>query len=86
MRIYISSPREKTINLRFPTRLVFNKLTAIIGAKAMNKHIQTDEKLNISSHDMKRFFKELIRMKKKYPDLYLVDVESADGDVIKIIL
>ncbi|NMB43002.1 MAG: hypothetical protein GX995_02580 [Clostridiales bacterium] len=82
MKIKIIS-KEKNINLNLPTRLLFNGLTARIAAKAINDNVDTNN-LELTSKDMKRLFDELNRIKRKYPDLVLVDVESASGEIVKI--
>lgn len=83
MRITIQSPGEKTIKLAFPTRLIFNSLTAKIGAASIKKHVSTEE-ANISSDDLKRFIKEIHRIKRKYPNLELLNIESDDGEKVII--
>lgn len=83
MRIFIHSPNErKKINLRFPTRLLFNYVTVTLGAKMIDKYVVMDGA--ISTHDLRRLVKVLRRMKKKHPHLKLVDIESKDGEVVQI--
>jgi len=84
MKILISSRGEKTVKLLVPTRLIFNRLTGFIVAKALSKYVSFNENINISSYDINRIIKEFIRMKKKFPDLVLVDIESSNGDIIQI--
>jgi hypothetical protein len=83
MRITIKSPDFKTIRLIFPTKLLFNTLTARIGCGIINKYVPSDE-IKLSSQDLRRLSKEIIRIKKKYPDLILVDVVSGDGEQVQI--
>lgn len=83
MRIYIQSPGERAIKLRFPTRLLFNGLTAKIGAASINKYVPTDT-LKLSSDDLKRLMEELNRIKHKFPGLELVNVEAKDGERVII--
>lgn len=83
MRIIVKSPNEKPIRIILPTRLVFNKLTARIGAGAINKYIPS-KKFKINSHDLHRFMKGINRIKHKYPGLVLVDAESSDGEKLQI--
>lgn len=82
MRIKIRS-QEKNLNLNFPTKLLLNRFTAKIAIKAMNENIKTDN-TNISSKDLRRLFDEIHRIKRKYPNLELVNVESANGDTVVI--
>ena len=76
MRITIQSPSEKIIKLAFPTRLIFNNFTAKIGAASIRKYVPIED-VNINSTDLKRFIKEINRIKRKYPNLELVNVESS---------
>lgn len=85
MRIIIESPGEKTIRLIFPTRLLFNNLTALIGAGTINKYIPSSSP-RISAGQLRGLIKEINRVKRKYRDFVLVDVESSDGDIVKIVL
>ncbi len=83
MRIIIKSPGEKTIKLAFPTRMIFNGLTAKLGAASINKYVSVDD-VNISSADLKRLMKEINYIKGRYPHLELVNVESSDGKKVVI--
>lgn len=85
MKIVIQSPDKRPIKIAFPTRMLFNNLTATIGGWAINKYVATDE-VNLSSADMRRLMKEINRIKHKYPDLLLVDVEASDSGSVKITL
>jgi len=40
--------------------------------------------INLSASDARKFVKEIRRMKKIHRDWYLVDVEGADGSIVKI--
>jgi len=83
MKIIIKSSDYKSIRLVFPTRLLLNGLTARIGAGAINKHLHPDN-FKIKSGDLRRIIKEIHRIKRKYPDLVLIDLESSDGDKVQI--
>ncbi len=83
MRITIQSPGERTIRLVLPTRLLFNSFTARIGARTINKYVSFDN-MKVSSSDFRHFIKEVNRMKHKYPGLELVDIESSNGEIVKI--
>jgi len=86
MRIEIKSAGKKAIKLRIPTALLFNNLTAKIALESLKEHIKVEENPSLSPEDIKLIIKELRRMKEKYPKLQLVDIESAEGDIVKIIL
>lgn len=83
MRIIIKSPNEKPIRLFFPARLLFNGFIARIGFGAINRYIPSD-KIKLKSHDLRMFMKEFRRIKHKYPDFVLVDIESSKGDIVQI--
>jgi hypothetical protein len=85
MRILVESHDEKTINLIFPTVMIFNRLTAAIGSSAIRQHLGTDLS-EFKSADINRLFREIRRVKRKYPHLELVSVDSADGDKVRITL
>jgi hypothetical protein len=82
MKIVVGSARGKTIKLLLPTRLIFNSITATIGARMIRKHARMDSSIN--AHDLRRFVKEVNRMKKIHPRMNIVDIESADGDIVQI--
>ena len=83
MRIRVRSD-EVNLNLVLPTNLLIGrtvvKLANTIGRRCTNalEHIRP-EVLEI-------LCAELRRVKKKYGAWELVDVESADGDIVKIVL
>jgi len=85
MKIIVNSPNEKAIKLVFPTRLIFNRLTACIGAKTVSKYVAADN-IQLKPRDLYRFMKEINRLKRKNPDLVVVDVQSSDGDTVLITL
>lgn len=86
MRIFIRSADNKIINIVLPSSLIFNNITAAIGAKIINKHVSADENYSIRTKDMRIIIRELNRFKKKYPTLNIVDIESSDGNIVKIML
>ena len=75
MRILVKSDKGQNIRLCFPTCLICNRLTAAIFRAAINEHLDGD--LKISACDTRRLLREIKRMKKKSPRMYLVDVESS---------
>ena len=86
MRIYVKSPGSRTINIALPTRLILNNLTATIGTKQLNKYINanTQEEIFLSPVEVRKFIRLIHELRKKYPDWYIVDVESANGEIVKI--
>lgn len=83
MKITVRSPGEKSLKFAFPTRMLFNGFTAKIGAASIKKYVSTED-ADISSADLKKLMKELRRIKDRYPDLELVNVESSDGTSVII--
>lgn len=84
MRIEITQG-EKDMTIRLPHGLVFNGVTARIAVSIVRKHApEAVEK--ISPEALAILFAELNRIKKKYGQWELVEVNSADGEQVKIIL
>ena len=82
MRIYIKSP-ERTLRLRIPTRLALNNLTAQIISKQVKKHVE-EPGSKYSSIDFRRLFRTIHQIRRKNHGWNLVEIESADGEIIKI--
>ncbi|MBQ7344051.1 MAG: hypothetical protein IJW53_04725 [Clostridia bacterium] len=78
MRISITS-ENKSFNLRFPTRLAFTRLGLSFLKKA---HVDLPE--NFSSRDLKRLYRVIKESRKIHKDWYVVEVESSDGENVKI--
>jgi hypothetical protein len=85
MRIKVKSDDGKKINLIFPTWFVFSDLGARIAAKVISRNAEPHE-FNLSGKDLSRLMAELRKIKKKYGRFELVDVQSAEGDTVKIVL
>lgn len=84
MKIRISG-RERNICLLLPTSLIFSGATIRLMNIAV-KFIPEDVRDYIPSDKLEMIFRELRRIRKKYGSFDLVDVESADGEKIKITL
>ena len=82
MRIQVKDG-EQNFRLLLPTGLIFSRLTALIGGAAIKKYAP-DQK--ISPAQIGALFAEFRRIKRKHGHWDLVDVESADGKCVKIIL
>lgn len=85
MRIFVQEHGEKPIRLIFPTGMIFNRLTALIGSKVIKEHAG-EELSALTSAQLNRLFREIRRIKRKHPKFELVNVESNDGDMVRIIL
>ncbi|MDD3350281.1 MAG: hypothetical protein PHC40_05425, partial [Eubacteriales bacterium] len=64
-----------------------NRFTAKVGMKCLEKHCAREEwyaENPITAEQAYTLFSEIQRFKRKYPDWYLVDIETADGEIVKI--
>jgi|GEM_PF-228869 len=87
MKIYVKSKDAPTIRINLPTGLLLNRFTAKAGLKCLEKYCSREgwyAENSITEAQAYMLFSEIQRFKKKYPDWYLVDVETADGEIIKI--
>ena len=89
MRIKIRTQDVK-FTILLPGLLIFNSLTASLASRIINKHIckNTDGSIKpkIDPVTARHLIHELNRIKRKHGRFTLVDVESADGDIVKIVL
>ena len=84
MRIQVKSA-EKNLNIVLPTKLIFGRwvvfLANTVGRKYAGEHMDA-----ISPDALNALFAEFRRIKDHYGKYELVDIESADGEKVKIIL
>ena len=81
MRIHIKSD-GKSLRFWFPTNLVFSRGMAWLGGRYGLRY----SNVSISPEDLSRLFAEFRRIKSRYGTLELVNVESADGTLVKVVL
>ena len=79
MRIIVQDPADQNVNLRFPTGLLLNRLTAHFAARMLQKY-----GLHLTGRQLSAFMRELKRWKRRHKDWVLVEVDSADGEYIQI--
>ena len=80
MRVIIKdNDRSRPIKLRFPTALLFNRLTASLAPIVLR-----DSEVTITRHQAVRLVKELKRCKRKFRDWKIVEVKSADGEWVEV--
>jgi len=84
MKIRIKSNKANFI-LYFPTGLIFNKTTAKI-ANTVGRKYSGNAMKNISPEALELFCTELGAIKKRYGRWELVKIQSANGDIVEIIL
>ena len=78
----IESSSQKKINLLFPTRLLLSPGLLRMGIRIARRH---DAKVpDISRQSFRQLKKIILDTKKRNKDWVLVDVESSDGDKVKI--
>lgn len=80
MKIYIKEENHKPIQLNIPNSLFMNRLVASIGSNVVKK---TND-IQISSKDIYKLFKALKDSKQTFGNYCLVEVESSDGEIVRI--
>lgn len=87
MKIDITTDEGKRIFLWFPTRLLLNRLTVAIGVAYINKSKRNYGIPKLSYSLVMPLVKEIHRQRRIQGRKWtLVDVVSADGERVKIIL
>ena len=84
MRIRIRSA-EKNLNLILPTRLLFSRPVMRL-IRFSSRYWRDDYLNNLSPEAIDILFTEFRRIKNRYGSWELVNVESADGDVVQIVI
>lgn len=84
MKIRIRSD-EANLSLWLPTNLIFSKPVALLGG-TVGKKYAGDAMKNLSTKDLDRLFAEFRRIKRTHGTWDLVEIESADGDIVHITL
>lgn len=84
MRIHVKSG-DQNIRMVFPTGLIFSKAVAWLGVRYGLRYAG-DSMKNLTAEQIDLLFAEFRRIKKKYGRWELVDMESSNGDLVKIIL
>ena len=84
MRIHVKSD-GLNIKLRLPTKLVFGRwvvyLANTVGHRYAGEHMES-----VSPEALEALFAEFRRIKDRYGKWNLVEIESSDGETVKIIL
>lgn len=82
MKIVVKS-KDANINLRIPNRLISNSLVLAVAEKALKK--QDTVKLTMDKDVRQNILKVMKQFNKKYKGLELVDIVTAEGEIVKII-
>lgn len=80
MKIYIKEANHKPIRFAIPNGLFMNRFVARIGAQSLKQQ----NNIHLSSHDIYKLFKALRESKKTFGKYTLVEVESSDGQTVRI--
>lgn len=81
MRMYIKEESGKAVNIRIPTGMALNRATAGVISKVCQKN-GTD----ISKEQLRVLIKAVKECKKYHKNWKLVEIDSADGDHVEIVL
>ena len=84
MKIHIKSENQN-LRFRIPTGLIFSPLVARLGCR-YGLQYAGDAMKDISPEALIALFAEFRRIKKKHGSWELVDIESADGGLVKVTL
>lgn len=79
MQIVVRSHEGTNIRLPIPTGLVLNRWGVAFMFGSMKKY-----GLNVTKEQASAFARLLNRYRRSHPEWVLVEVESADGDYVKI--
>lgn len=79
MRIVVKSNERPNIQLPIPTGLVLNRF----AARFVSRYLK-DYGINISKEQTITFIKALNQYRRKHPNWVLLEVQSSDGEYVKI--
>ena len=87
MKIDIKTDEGKRVFLWFPTRLILNRLTAWIAVAFINKENKDSGAPKLRVRQFMPLVKEIHRQRHRRDEKWvLVDVKSASGEKVRIIL
>lgn len=88
MKIYVKEPGKPALRLIIPTSMLTGRLVMWIVKKAVIENFKDRMKPGalaaIDQLELSEYAGRIKAMKKMYPKLYLVDIESNDGTSVKI--
>lgn len=87
MKIDIKTDEGKRIFFWFPTRLLLNRLTAWVAVTFINKENKDSGNPKLTVRQFMPLVKEIHRQRRRRDEKWvLVDVESASGEKVRIII
>lgn len=84
MKVYVNDNDGTNINIRIPTGLFLNRLTALILTKVLTTVPGIPPDIQLTRAQAYLLMKILKDFKKGHPGWKLVEVHSAEGDVVEI--
>lgn len=81
MKVYVKEEAGHKIDIRIPTVLALNRVTAGIAARICQKN-----GMIITKNQLRVLIKSIKDFKKHHPDWKLVEIQGADGETVEIIL
>ena len=82
MKILVENHGEgPDIRLWIPTGLLLNRLSAAVGAQILSRY-----EASLTAAQLRLLFTRLRRIRRDFPHLPLVELESADGTHVRIVL
>lgn len=79
MKIVVKSNEGTNIRLPIPSGLVLNRFAAGFAPKYLKEY-----GIDITKEQAINFVKELNRYRRRHPEWVLVEVQSSDGEYVKI--
>lgn len=79
MRIIVKQEKGKNIRILLPSRLVFNRFSAALIPLALK-----NSDLKINRRQARTMVKTILDCRRRFPNWSLVEVDSADGEHIRI--
>lgn len=86
MQILVEEEGHKLVDIRLPSTLLYSRIGIKLALRLMKKNSKEADVINLSPELISRLARALKRIKKNHPNYSLVDIESDDGTIVKIIL
>ena len=83
MRINVESEGKK-IRLALPSGLIYGIAFSGVGLKYLKRYGENEAFANVTKQDIKNIRKTIKRMRKIHKKWNIVEVDSADGDRVRV--